>query len=410
LYTFSGRERVVVRAKIHRISVIVSLLLLCAFLTLPHASAAAASLSSKTENAVLVTEVAVEIGDNFVRYPQLEGMRNADIQRQINDAIVNEAHITQRLITLNSLQQGGAGLQVSQTAYLNDSLFSAVVSAKGIMENFRSGHQYTALAYDLRTGDRLRLDDFFIETATAVAWMEEQLLNVYADELSGHQEYAEITPLPVDSFSFDANGITFYYPYRQFSLLSGYSGAVHFQYGELQDFLAKGDDSVPTRLGIVLPQYGDVEILENIQAIVTRDTLPYLPVRLGDAIADLVAQYRLVRTPDQYPGGRYFQLEDPAFRQVLVMSDALTQGYDHSVAEGILTTRMNLYGIRTGVTLRSRWRQILGEPSASVQMDDSLAADYGLRTGVADYYAFSGRQLVLYADENDLLYAVRLTK
>jgi len=167
---------------------------------------------------------------------------------------------------------------------------------------------------------------------------------------------------------------------------------------------------VPVRLGAILPAYTDTQIRENILSIVAQGTLPYLTVYLDDPLPDLIAAYRLDHTPDQYPGGRYFQLEAPAYRDMLILSDALTDQWDTSVVEGILAFRMNLYGIQTGVTPRERWRQILGDPTASVYYDSSIAADYGLPVGTADYYLIDNRQLMLYADENDILYAVRLAK
>ncbi len=398
------------RVRFRKIFVFILLVLLCVFFMQLLALATVTLISPSTENTVEINEVATEIGDNFVRYPQLNGMQDTALQQQINDAIVNEANIAQRLITLSTLQQGGIGLQVSYTTYVKDQLFSVVISAKGMMENLRSGQQYTALAYDLRSGKRLTLNDFFIDAGTAAAWMEAQLSGDYADELSSYLEYAEVTPLPVDSFSFDDNGMTFYYPYRQFALLSEYSGSVQFQYGELQNFLIPDAGSIPARLNVLMPQYTDSQIKESIETAASQGSLPYLPIKLGDPLPELISQYRLLRTPDQYPGGRYFQLEAADFRQILVMSDALTQAWDASVVEGILATRMNLFGLQTGVTPRDRWLQILGEPTPSVAFDAYISTDYGLPVGTADYYTVSGRQLMLYADENDILYAVRLAK
>ena len=397
------------RVKIWKFSAFTSLLMLCVFFVSQIAFATVALLPAEMEDAVTIAEVATEIGENFVRYPQLEGMGNTALQQAINDEIVTEASIIQRLVTLPTLQQGSAGLQVTYTAYLKNSLLSVVISAKGMMENLRSGHQYTALAYDLRSGERLQLSDFFTDPDAAVAWMEDQLAG-YADDLSIYLEHADVTPLPVDSFSFDDSGITFYYLYQQFALLSEYSGAIQFQYGELQSFLIRESDFVPSLLDAVMPQYSDAQIKENIEAAAADGTLPTVPAALNDSLTDLIIAYRLVRTPDQYPGGRYFQLEAPQFRQVLLMSDALTSGWESSVVEGILSTRMNLYGIQTGVTTQERYRQILGEPEPSVALDSSMASDYGLPEGTMDYYTVSGRQLMLYTDTNGVLYAVRLSK
>ena len=391
-------------------TVIATVFILMLLFTAPFAGATVIAQPAQAAAGITVNEIVTENGDHFVRYPQLQGLLDPAIQQAINDDIVNAAKIAQRLITLSTLQQDGVGLEVSQTSYLSGNLLSIVVSAKGVMENFRTGQEYTALSYDLNTGLRLTLEDFFSDSAAAVAWMEDQLAAGYADELSSYLEYADVIPLPTDNFSFDANGITFYYPYRQFAFLSGYCGSVQFQYGELQEFLLRDDGSVPARLGILEPPYTDEQIVDAITVAAANGMLPGLPVRLLDPIPDLVSAYRLLRTPDQYPGGRYYQLEDPRFRQILILSDSLLSGYEQSVTEGILAMRMNLFGIRTGVTQRARWLAVLGEPAASVSFDEYTAADYGLPVGTADYYTISGRQLMLYADSDDVLYAVRLTK
>lgn len=394
------------RGKIRKLVVFVVILVACVFLMQLLAYATVTLLNPGTESTVEVTESVTEIGENSVRYPQLSGMEDTALQQQINDSIVNEANIAQRLITLSS----GGSMQMTDATYQFNQLFSVVISAEGTLESLRSGQQYTALCFDLKTGGRLTLDDFFTDTDAAVAWMEEQLLTGYSDELSPYLEHANLTPLPVNSFSFDENGITFYYPASQYSLFNGVSGSVQFQYGELQDYLIASEGSVPQRLGVILPVYTDAQIKENIESAVAEGTLPYVPVSLDTPIPDLIEQFMLKRTPDQYPGGRYFQLESATFRDVLLLSDNLSDNWDTSVLEGILATRMNLYGIQTGVTPRSRWHEILGDPTVSVPYDSAIAPDYGLPVGTADSYTIAGRQLMLYADENEILYAVRLTK
>ena len=98
------------------------------------------------------------------------------------------------------------------------------------------------------------------------------------------------------------------------------------------------------------------------------------------------------------------------FRRILVLTDALTSGFERSTVSGLMSFRANLFGIQTGITTRERWREILGDPDSSVAFDEQLAFDYSLPTGTADYYNLGGHQLLLYADDNDTLYAVRLTQ
>lgn len=364
----------------------------------------------RAEETVKVAEVSTAIGDNSVRYPQLESMADAQIQQAINDAVVEKAKIAQRLVTLGTLQSGGTGLKVDYDAYVGGDIFSAVIDAVGIMENGRSGQSYTGMAFDLATGEPLELTALFSDVDGAVAYMEATLEGAYMDELSSYLAYAMVTPLPVENFSMDADGITFYYPADQFSLLSGYCGAVQFNYDELAAYLKTDADSLPAKMGILPQTLTDAEIKTKIEQAAADGTLPHVRATLGEPMPGLIAKYRLLRQPDQYPGGKYYQLEAPMFRQVLVLSDALTSGYENSVVEGILSFRTDLYGLQTGVATRDRWLAVLGQPQSTVAFDEDLAYDYGLPVGTADYYTIGERQLLMYADEADTLYAVRLSR
>ena len=356
-----------------------------------------------------VKEISTVIGDNAVRYPQLEGLTDEKTQQAINNAIVEKAKIAQRMVTLTTLKSGSAGLQVQYEAYVDEGVFSTVISAFGILENGRSGQEYTTLNYNLSDGRELTFADFFADPDTAAEDMETILQNTLGEDLSAYLVNASLTPLPRNNFSFNADGITFYYPADQFSLLSGYCGAAQFTYWEVTSDLISSADGLPARLGAFPEPLNDAEMKQNIIETVEKGTLPQIPVTIGDAMTDLVKQYRLVRQPDQYPGGKYYQLEAPAFRQVLVLSDALTNGYEQSKAEGLLSFRTNLFGLQTGVASQKRWREVLGEPDSTVSFDEAMAYDYGLPVGTADYYTFGNRQLLMYADENGILYAVRIS-
>ena len=356
-----------------------------------------------------VQEVKTEIGENVVAYPQLAGMADEAVQSAVNNAIVEKADIAQRMVTLATLPADGSGLTVTYDAYLGAGIFSTAIHAHGVMENGRSGDTVTALCFDLTTGRALTLSDLFTDPLSATAAMESILTDTYADELSSYLENSELTPLPTDNFALDADGITFYYPYRQFALLSGYAGAAQFYYDELTDFLLKDPAALPTRLQAFPSALSDQAALAAINDWVKQGRLPHVPVALGDAIPDVISRYRLLREPDQYPGGRYCQLEAPLFRQVLVLTDALTTGFENSQVTGLMSFRADLCGLRAGQTPRERWHELLGEPENTVTYDAAQAADYSLPAGTADYYAIEGRQLMLYADADGLLYAVRLT-
>lgn len=355
-------------------------------------------------------ETAIYNGDNAVLYPQLEGLANATVQSEINDAIVEKANIAQRLVTLSTLQAGGSGLQVTYGAYLGGGILSLAFDARGVMENGRNGQAYAAMGFHLDTGEPLTLSDLFYDPASAIIYMEETLLATYLDELGSYVENTSITPLPVESFSLDQTGITFYYEQSQFSLVTGECVAVEFHYSELSDFLRQEQDTLPAKFAVIPEQLKDAQIKAAVAYAVSGGSLPDIPARLGENMAQVLEENPLLREPDQYPGGRYCQLKTPVYRGVLLMTDALTAQYDHSVVQGILSYRTNLFGLQTGRTAQARWREVLGAPDSTVLFDQGLAGSYGLPVGTADYYNLDGGQLMLYADQTGILYAVRLTQ
>ena len=369
-----------------------------------------APCSAQTAPAVpSVQAVETTIGSNSVRYPQLTGMADQAMQEQINNAIVEKGKVAQRMLTLATLQAGGTGLKVDFSAFLENNIFSTVINAVGVMENGRNGQAYAALTIDLTTGKPVTLDALFTDAAQTVAWMEETLAATYLDELGSYAVNSELTPLPADHFSMDAQGITFYYPESQFSMASGYCGAAQFTFSELRDWLLPEPDGIPARLHLLAEPLSDVQIRAAVLHMASQGALPGIPVNLADAMPDVIAQYRLLREPDQFPGGRYCQMEAPMFRQTLVLTDALAAGYDHSVVTGIMSYRADLFGIKVGATTQARWREILGMPDDSVVFDDALAYSYAWPAGTADYYQLDGALLLLYADADGVLFAVRLT-
>jgi len=352
-----------------------------------------------------VEEMRTEMGENHVIYPQLEGMTDAELQSAINDDIVLSSGVTNHLVTLVTLGQSGAKLQVDYSAYLlEDVLFSTVIQAQGSrVGGQRDGHAYAALTYDLTTGRRITLADLFTDVETAVAQMEQLAVDSLSEELSGYTEYSQLTPLPCDSFTLDEHGITFWYPSDQFQLLSGKSGACQFWYEELHGLWRT--DGLPAQLW-PNQNLSDAQRREQIMQSVQEGQLPHVPAQMGQPMAGLTGAYGLVRTPDAFPGGRYHVLEDPAFRSILVISDAL----EGDRVEGIQLKRGALHGLVIGAAVQKQWRSLLGEPDETVIMTENMAYDYNLPTGAYDVYTFEENELRLYADEEGVLCAIQLSK
>ncbi|MBR6569308.1 MAG: hypothetical protein IKK75_02530 [Clostridia bacterium] len=348
---------------------------------------------------ITISEVLTESGSNSVRYPQLAGMQDEAVQQKINDDIVLSSGVTNHMISLLTLV-GQQTLNVDYDAYLDEEIFSVIISAKGKLPQKRDGHAYTALTYDLATGERLTLDALFADVDAAVAAMEEKVVDTLSEELNGYLEYSEITPLPVDSFTLDEHGITFWYPAEQFSLLSGYSGACQFWYSELEGLWLNDPTTELTA----------DEQKAAIEQSVSSGVIPHVPVSIGGSVREAADAYRLLRTPDEFPGGRYFVMEHPAFRSIMVISDAMQAEYDASVVEGIQLRRGDLHGLLIGQTAQTEWLELLGEPDETLIMTENMAYDYALSEGLCDMYLFGENELRLYADTDGILYAIQICK
>ena len=103
-----------------------------------------------------VDEVRTQIGENYVAYPQLTGMADEAVQKKINDDIVLSSGVANHLVTLATLGDSPWGLKVDyQVKLLGENVFSAVINAQGKMPDGHEGQAYSALTYDLATGERL---------------------------------------------------------------------------------------------------------------------------------------------------------------------------------------------------------------------------------------------------------------
>ncbi len=364
--------------------------------------------SAESTTVPTLKDVRTTLDANVVAYPQLEGMADEAIQQAVNDEIVLKSDVAKYLVSLGMLQKGGLGLVVDYQTFLKNDILSITINAKGKMLNGREGHAYTGMNFDLQTGKPLTVDDLFVNWTSASADLEDVLTATLSEELSGYMTHSALTPIPGNNFAMDADGLTFYYPMGQFFLLSGYCGAGQFTYDELDKYL--NWEGVLSRLDVKPMALSDANAKEAIIQMVSLGRLPHIPVAIGDKMTDVVAKYRLLREPDQYPAGKYYQLEAPIFRQTLVLSDALTSGYEHSVVEGLQSTRVNLFGIQAGSTQRDRWQEILGKPEQTATFSEGLAYDYGITPGESDFYTIGVYQLRLHADENGILHSVRLTQ
>lgn len=351
----------------------------------------------------------VDAAAGSVSYPQLTGMADAVLQQQANAAILAAGDVEARITRLQSLDADSLGLTQTYEALLAGDVLSVAFSAQGAVRDSGFTHLWSTVNLDLTTGAAITLADLFTDEAAArqaiLDYMEQQV----APELSAHLEAGQLSPLP-DTFGLSAVGITFYYDLDRFSTLSGKAGQVTLLYTELRELLKLGEGTVLTRLGAEEALTLNAQSAEKIRAAVEAGQLPGVPATVGESLTELIASYPMRLDPDYFPGGRFFHLEGDAFRGTYVLTDALLETWDHSVVQGIRVDRANFYGLCIGVTTQAEWRAVLGEPDASVALNEDDAYAYYLEVGVSDYYNLGGHQLRLHADESGLLQNIFITQ
>lgn len=353
-----------------------------------------------------VESVIMEQNGNRLAYPKITGMSNGRVQQTINDDIIVSANLTSHMITFASLMPDSLwGLQVSYDSYCTEKFISFVVTAKGKMPNNRQGHTNTPLTYDLATGKRLKPAELFADPASAQEWLEAEMLDTLGMEISDYEDSAALLPLPMERFSLDEYGITFWYEPEQFTKISGEAGACRFEYAEIQHLLLK--EGLPAETGMLSQPLTVEQQREAVWEALAKGNMEQLPVALGDSMQQLVNTYGLSRTPDEFPGGRYFVMDHPLFRSILLISDAMQSGYEDSVLQGIQLRRGSFCGLLIGETTRHHWQRVLGEPAQIIQLTEEMAYEYDLPVGYCDIYTHCGNTVRLYADDNGVLAAVQ---
>ena len=351
----------------------------------------------------------LELSGSSVHYPQLTGMADEVLQQQLNDRILAAGDIENRLTRLALLMQSPVSMQVTYRATMAGDVLSCVFSALGAVTDERATHVWSAVNVDLADGSDIAFDRLFTDEEGLRRDLEECLDYGVGPELSAHLRNSELTPVP-EVFGLTETGLTLYYPMEQLSTLSDRAGAVTILWYELREHLRLEDDDILTRIGardmlVPAPDSG-----EKIRAAVEAGTLPGVPVTLGGSVQEATDTYRMLTDSDLYQDGRMFALEDAAFRQVWLLTDALTEKtWDKSVIKGLRADRFNLWGLYPGLD-RQAVEAMLGQPDTVLTLDADMADAYRLVPGESLYYNYTGVQLRLHFDAEGLLTSLIITQ
>ena len=356
-----------------------------------------------------IRDVSLELLGSSVHYPQLTGLADAQLQAEINNAIMEEGRINERLSRMAALLNAPVKLSVSYSCTLTGDVFSCAMLADGAVETSRATQVWSAVNYNLRTGEKITYADLFTDEAAARAAMEAYLQEQVAPELSAHLAAGSLTPIP-ENFAISPTGLTLLYGIGSFRTLSDRAGTVTILWSELQEHLRLAEGDVLHSLGVpgnlTLAEDAAVQIAKALE----NSAFPGIPAALDQPVQELIDRHALLTDPDLYEGGRMLALEDGAFRSTWLLTDAVTRTFDASVVQGIRADRLCFRGLCTGITTMNEWRNVLGKPEITVSLDEARAEGYRLVPGTSDYYTFGNCRLRLHADESGVLRSVFLTR
>lgn len=357
---------------------------------------------------VTVRDMSLEMLGSSVHYPQLTGLEPA-VQSAVNAAVMDKGRINDRLTRMALLTNSPVKLSVSYAYTLQGDVFSCAILADGAVETSRSTQVWSTVNYDLRTGKEITFADLFDDVDRATAFIESYLDDQVAPELSAHLAAGSLTPIPAE-FTISSTGLTLYYDIDDFRTLSDKAGTVTILWAELRDYLRLGQADVLMAIGV-----NDHIALSEDDAYMIPDMLQSgdfigIPAAIGQPMQELIDRFALLTDPDIYEGGRMIALEDGAFRNVYILTDALTETFDNSVVQGIRADRLNYYGLCTGNTTIDDWRAMLGDPDTTLAVNEARAESWRIVPGTSDYYTFGDYRLRLHADESGVLRSVFLTK
>ena len=355
-----------------------------------------------------INDMGLELMGSAVHYPQLTGLDPA-VQTAVNTAIMEKGHINDRLARMAALLSAPVKLNVSYTYTLQGDVFSCAILADGAVETSRATQVWSAVNYDLSTGQEITFADLFADADAAAAFIETYLNEQVVPELSAHLPAGTLTPIP-QTFTISPTGLTLYYDVSAFRTLSDRAGTVTILWSELREHLRLGQADVLMAIGanghIALGEDGEYHIPDALQS----GSFIGIPAAIGQPMQELIDRHKLLTDPDIYEGGRMIALEDGAFRNVWLLTDALTEEFDQSTVQGIRADRLNFYGLCTGVTTIEAWREVLGKPDNSLTVDENRAESWRIVPGTSDYYTFGDYRLRLHADESGVLRSVFLTR
>ena len=367
------------------------------------------TLEPANSGEVTIEDSSLELGSSSVHYPRLSGLGDEALSALVNMNLQEGTGFVDYLNRMALLITDPTGLTVTYDAQILGDVFTCVMEASGAVVNTRPTHVWTAANIDLTDGHAIGWDDLFTQPEEALEAIGAYLDEAVAPELSAHLSAGSLAPLP-ETFGLTPYGLTLLYPIEQLSTLQDEAGAVIVLWSEIQDYLRLEEGGVLDRVGAADNLAFPEEALAALTEALSGGSIPGIPAAIGQSVQELTDRYGLQIDPDLYEGGRMFLPDDSAFRQIWLLSDALTDGWEQSTVQGLRADRLNLLGLRTGVTTRDQYIAALGDPESSLNVDEDRALNWRIAPGTSDYYTLGEYRLRLHADEEGILRSAFLTR
>ena len=325
---------------------------------------------------------------------QMEAMMNA------NMLIQTRFPLAQYMMSMNRVQGSGADMGISQTLrlYEDGKTASMAVLWQGEQADGTRGSSVQALALDLETGEEIVFDTLFADPQAAAAELEAIVSDKIADSLSDYMEYADLLPMPLDSFSYDENGLTVYYPQERYLYFSGRSGAVHFAWHEIDHLIAENGPVY----AVSRPRQADASAVE---AQAAKGKLPgAMTFGVGDSLGDALSALTLLSDPDYTRESLVYQFEEEALRGfALEIPKYAETPEEETPISAVRSSRAELFGLVTGENVREEAVSLLGEPDRIQAYDGDRAADMMLVSGESLLYGMENHVLQLHFDAEGVL-------
>ncbi|MBR5559956.1 MAG: hypothetical protein IKU73_00915 [Clostridia bacterium] len=301
-----------------------------------------------------------------------------------------------------AMGRAGASLVQAGTLYQDGKIASMGLLWKGEQADGRDGCSAAGLTVSLETGMEIYLDELFTDYDSAIAAMEAIVEADVLDGMSDYMEYAELLPLPQDSYSIDERGLTVYWPEDRYRYFDGTSGSVTFYWHELADCI--GEESPVYALAHPDAPY-------HISAVETQcmsgEMTDAVNLELGELLGNIAVWHPLA-DPDYTTDSLLYPLERERGFAVEIPKYAETDEEETPVS-AIRASRISFAGLlTTGKTTDIDVLKLLGEPVMETVYDKDAAFDAMLEPGRSLYYEISGRVLQLHMDEEGVLSCVIL--